>query len=269
MYFPKEGFLGFVPTYMQYNLQLKRREQSQPPLLDGLFVGFPTPPLVVVVDGVPTQQCRWGVGVSRHPPLIVVSAPSSCSSFPLFPRRFSPPRRFPSPPHRRRRLAPPPASSSSSPTSSCSSSSSFPPYSSSSYPPTSTSSPFPLLVIVVFPLVITASPLVVVGHPSSLWFRGVIMVSGLRRCFGYHCIFGIWFRPGGGVRDTNGGMGGGIVKMNHDKHRGSYFCDTPNGPPTSWVPPRVSPSPIPPSNDNKPPTSLWKGEGWLWQHPHL
>jgi len=134
MYFPKEGFLGFVPTYMQYNLQLKRREQSQPALLDGLFAGFPTPPLVVVVDGVPTQQRRWGVGVSRHSPLIVVSAPSSCSSFPLFPRRFSPPCRFPSPPHRfppphcfpllcvapltaarcrRRRLAPPPASSSS------------------------------------------------------------------------------------------------------------------------------------------------------------
>jgi len=65
----------------------------------------------------------------------------------------------------------------------------------------------------------------------------------------------MWFRPGGGVRDTNGGMGGGIVKMNHDKRRGSYFRDTPNGPPTSWVSPRVSPSPIPPSNDNKPPTS--------------
>jgi len=42
------------------------------------------------------------------------------------------------------------------------------------------------------------------------------------------------------------------------------FRDTPHGPPTSWVPPYVSVSPNPPSNNNKPPTSLWKGEGRLW-----
>ena len=41
------------------------------------------------------------------------------------------------------------------------------------------------------------------------------------------------------------------------------FRDAPHGLPTSWVPPDVSPSPNHPSNDNKPPTSLWKGEGQL------
>ena len=34
------------------------------------------------------------------------------------------------------------------------------------------------------------------------------------------------------------------------------FRDAPHGPPTSWVPPYVSPYPNPPSNGNKPPTSL-------------
>jgi hypothetical protein len=53
-----------------------------------------------------------------------------------------------------------------------------------------------------------------------------------------------------------------MAKANHDEAV-VHFQDALHGPPTSWVPPRVSPSPIPPSNDNKPPTSLWKGEGRL------
>ena len=39
------------------------------------------------------------------------------------------------------------------------------------------------------------------------------------------------------------------------------FGDAPDGPPIPWVPPRVPPSPIPPSKEFGPPTSLWKGEG--------
>jgi len=44
--------------------------------------------------------------------------------------------------------------------------------------------------------------------------------------------------------------------------------DAPDGPPTTWVSLRVSPSsiplspPFPPSSEPAPPTSLWKGEGW-------
>ena len=41
------------------------------------------------------------------------------------------------------------------------------------------------------------------------------------------------------------------------------FGDVPPGPPTSWVPPCLSPSPVPASSELKWPTSLWKGEGWL------
>ena len=39
------------------------------------------------------------------------------------------------------------------------------------------------------------------------------------------------------------------------------FRDVLAGPPTSWVPPGVSPSLNPSSSKNKPPTSLWRGEG--------
>jgi len=39
------------------------------------------------------------------------------------------------------------------------------------------------------------------------------------------------------------------------------FCDAQDGPPIPWVPPRALPSPIPPSRELEPPTSLWKGEG--------
>jgi len=38
--------------------------------------------------------------------------------------------------------------------------------------------------------------------------------------------------------------------------------DAPDRPPTPWVPPYVSPSPIPLS-ELELPTSLWKGEGWM------
>jgi len=45
-----------------------------------------------------------------------------------------------------------------------------------------------------------------------------------------------------------------------------HCVDVLDGPPTPWVPPRVSPSPIPPSSKQKLPTSLWKGEGQMQWH---
>ena len=41
------------------------------------------------------------------------------------------------------------------------------------------------------------------------------------------------------------------------------------GLPTSSVPPGLTPSSDPPLTESKPPTSLWKGEGRLRQHPRL
>jgi len=56
-----------------------------------------------------------------------------------------------------------------------------------------------------------------------------------------------------------------MEQMNHNKCHD--FLDTLPGPPTAWVPPHVSPSPIPPSSGLDLPTSLWKGEGWMqWIH---
>jgi len=49
----------------------------------------------------------------------------------------------------------------------------------------------------------------------------------------------------------------------------AHFRDALCGPPTYWVPPRVSPSSVPPSNDDKPPTSLVKEEGQRRLHPHV
>ena len=40
----------------------------------------------------------------------------------------------------------------------------------------------------------------------------------------------------------------------------THFLDAPLGPPTFWVPPRVS-LPLTPLFT---PTSLWRGEGWMW-----
>jgi len=37
------------------------------------------------------------------------------------------------------------------------------------------------------------------------------------------------------------------------------FRDAPHGLPTYWVPPRVLPSPTPPSSNDEPPTSLKRG----------
>ena len=45
------------------------------------------------------------------------------------------------------------------------------------------------------------------------------------------------------------------------------FHDALHGPPTPWVPPYVSPFPIPPSSELEPPTSLWKGEGRMQRGP--
>jgi len=40
-----------------------------------------------------------------------------------------------------------------------------------------------------------------------------------------------------------------------------HFLHALAGPPTSWVPPGISPSPNPSLSKNGPPTSLWRGEG--------
>jgi hypothetical protein len=40
----------------------------------------------------------------------------------------------------------------------------------------------------------------------------------------------------------------------------AHFRDAPPGPPTAF-PPCVPRSPNPPSSDDEPPTSLWRGEG--------
>jgi len=45
--------------------------------------------------------------------------------------------------------------------------------------------------------------------------------------------------------------------------------DALDGPPNAWVPPRVSPYPIPSSSKNEPPTSLWKGEGRVRVRPRF
>jgi len=42
------------------------------------------------------------------------------------------------------------------------------------------------------------------------------------------------------------------------------FHDALDGPPTPWVPPRVCPSPIPPSNEYEPTHIPFKREGWVW-----
>ena len=42
-----------------------------------------------------------------------------------------------------------------------------------------------------------------------------------------------------------------------------HFHDALHGPPIPWVPPCVSPTPIPPLSELELPTSLWKGEGWM------
>ena len=48
----------------------------------------------------------------------------------------------------------------------------------------------------------------------------------------------------------------------------TYACfhDAPPGHPTSWFPPGVACSPNPPSSDDEPPTSLWRGEGQAGIH---
>ena len=89
--------------------------------------------------------------------------------------------------------------------------------------------------------------------------------------YGHHRIashrhgFMVLFYPGGGVR------GVGMMASENEPRQMLWlrFRNSPSGPPTSLVPPHPSPSPVPPLSDSKPPTSLWKGEGQVQQHPHF
>ena len=60
-------------------------------------------------------------------------------------------------------------------------------------------------------------------------------------------------------------VSGGLTKEGWEKRTMTQvvvrFRDVLAGPPTSWVPPGVSPSLNPSSSKNEPPTSLWRGEG--------
>jgi hypothetical protein len=64
-----------------------------------------------------------------------------------------------------------------------------------------------------------------------------------------------------GIRLVSGmGCNKELAKTNHNLRCGSFSGRT-SWASHSWVPPGVSPSPNPSSNDDKRPTSLWKGEG--------
>ena len=101
----------------------------------------------------------------------------------------------------------------------------------------------------------------------SLWFRGIAVVSGCRRGVK------VSLHPGGYI-GQRGEMGG-----ESEPRQMSWleFHDTLYGPPTPWVPPRVCPSPIPPSNKYEPTHIPFKRGGvdlavrllgrWWWS-PH-
>ena len=66
----------------------------------------------------------------------------------------------------------------------------------------------------------------------------------------------------GAIETTVGGGDGRMDNENEPRQRSwLVFRDALDGPPISWVPPCVSPSPIPPSSDDAPPTSLLRREG--------
>ena len=98
-----------------------------------------------------------------------------------------------------------------------------------------------------------------------LWFLGVVVVFGCRCGFRVS----LWFRVVVEVLRRHFILAVGLhlsarrngrAKTNHDMSW-LEFHDVLDGPPTLWVPPRVFPSPIPASSNDKPPTSLWKGKG--------
>ena len=84
IYSPKEGlaFLGFGPTYIQYNLKLKkkkkkkRQEQSLPALLDGRLLVM-SPPLLFVVYPRPRVVFRVVSPCSAQFPASAASSSSS------------------------------------------------------------------------------------------------------------------------------------------------------------------------------------------------
>jgi len=64
-----------------------------------------------------------------------------------------------------------------------------------------------------------------------------------------HHIVRVLYSAGKGDRDVS------------RRRMGEWITNALDGPPISWVPPCVSPSLIPPSSDDAPPTSLWRREG--------
>jgi hypothetical protein len=110
-------------------------------------------------------------------------------------------------------------------------------------------------------------PSVVGLHPSS---SGLVVVALAKpawsvvvmRCF---LIEAVWHC---GWKGQSGGWNGRRNEENEPRHSSWFvFHDVLYGPPTPWVPPCVSPSPIPPSSELEPPTSLWKGEGRMQRGP--
>ena len=75
------------------------------------------------------------------------------------------------------------------------------------------------------------------------------------RVFGCCRGFALPFRSGG---EVSGLSGDGRIDGENEPRQTSWlvFYDALNGPPTSWVPHRVYPSPTPPSIDQEPPISL-------------
>jgi len=94
---------------------------------------------------------------------------------------------------------------------------------------------FGMVVVVVVQLWLS-SPLCSLRHGSS---RRLLLVATCR------------FKDTGWVSLFEAGK---MREMDHDICH-AHFRDAPPGPPTSWVPPN------PPSSDDEPPTSLWRGEG--------
>ena len=120
--------------------------------------------------------------------------------------------------------------------------------------------------------------LVVVAFAKPAWWSVVVIIVpwGGACCGGvcnalymssmggwYACFIG-WF--GIGWKRSVGWNTRRNKKTDHDVHHGSFSWRT------TWAshtlgPPLCFPSPIPPTSELEPPTSLWKGEGWMQRGP--
>jgi len=77
--------------------------------------------------------------------------------------------------------------------------------------------------------------------PARVWTRGTWKRRWCHCGFGCHCGFALLFRSGGELSD----LSGDAIDGENEPQRLSWlvFRDALNGPPTSWVLPRVSPPP--------------------------